>query len=62
MFSVCSDIYPLLKRICLDGTRRQAKFAGSAIAALSFEQSVFRKLYEVWASSDKAKSVLQKKN
>ncbi|KAL5149749.1 Sister chromatid cohesion protein PDS5 A [Glycine soja] len=41
-----SDIYPLLKRICLDGTRRQAKFAGSAIAALSFEQSVFRKLYE----------------
>ncbi|KAG4969928.1 hypothetical protein JHK85_036349 [Glycine max] len=42
-----SDIYPLLKRICLDGTRRQAKFAGSAIAALSFEQSVFRKLYEM---------------
>ncbi|TKY56158.1 Sister chromatid cohesion protein PDS5-like B-A [Spatholobus suberectus] len=41
-----SDIYPFLKRICLDGTRRQAKFAWSAIAALSFEQSVFRKLYE----------------
>eukprot|EP00256_Glycine_max_P066679 XP_025981274.1 uncharacterized protein LOC102668501 [Glycine max] len=37
-----SDIYPFLKRICLDGTRRQAKFAGSAIAALSFEQSVLR--------------------
>ncbi|KAK7373149.1 hypothetical protein VNO80_06547 [Phaseolus coccineus] len=41
-----SDIYPLLRRLCLDGTRRQAKFAGSAIVALSSEQSVFRELYE----------------
>ncbi|RDX90565.1 hypothetical protein CR513_27556, partial [Mucuna pruriens] len=47
VFSLCSDIYPFLKRICLDGTRRQAKFAGSAIAALSSEQSVFRELYEI---------------
>ncbi|KAK8466806.1 hypothetical protein PHAVU_008G163350 [Phaseolus vulgaris] len=41
-----SDIYPFLRRLCLDGTRRQAKFAGSAIVALRFEQSVFRELYE----------------
>ncbi|XP_020238238.1 sister chromatid cohesion protein PDS5 homolog A isoform X2 [Cajanus cajan] len=41
-----SDIFPFLKRICFDGTRRQAKFACSAIAALSYEQSVFKKLYE----------------
>ncbi|KAL2317798.1 hypothetical protein Fmac_031674 [Flemingia macrophylla] len=41
-----SDIYPILKKICLGGTRRQAKFVWSAIAALSFEQSVFKKLYE----------------
>ncbi|CAJ1971874.1 unnamed protein product [Sphenostylis stenocarpa] len=42
-----SDIYPFLKRICLDGTRRQAKFAGSAIIGLSSEQSVLRNLYEM---------------
>ncbi|KAK7385197.1 hypothetical protein VNO78_30910 [Psophocarpus tetragonolobus] len=41
-----SDINPYLKRICLDGTRRQAKFAVSAIVALSSEQSVLIKLYE----------------
>ncbi|XP_047149339.1 sister chromatid cohesion protein PDS5 homolog B isoform X3 [Vigna umbellata] len=41
-----SDIYPFLRRICLDGTRRQAKFAGSAIVALSSDQSLFRKLYQ----------------
>ncbi|KAK7275658.1 hypothetical protein RIF29_16778 [Crotalaria pallida] len=41
-----SDIYPFLERMCLDGTRTQAKFAVSAIAALSFEQSVFLSLYE----------------
>ncbi|XP_019460581.1 PREDICTED: sister chromatid cohesion protein PDS5 homolog A isoform X2 [Lupinus angustifolius] len=41
-----SDIYPFLERMCLDGTRTQAKLAVSAIAALSYEQSVFLSLYE----------------
>ncbi|KAF7829837.1 sister chromatid cohesion protein PDS5-like protein A isoform X1 [Senna tora] len=41
-----SDIYPFLERMCLAGTRTQAKFAVSAIAALSSEQSVFSNLYE----------------
>lgn len=46
-FSFYSAIYPFLERMCLDGTRTQAKFAVSAIAALSSEQSVFVNLYEV---------------
>ncbi|KAK7301357.1 hypothetical protein RJT34_12220 [Clitoria ternatea] len=46
VFFSLSDIYPFLERMCLDGTRRQAKFAVSAIAALSSEQPVFLKLYE----------------
>ncbi|KAI4337812.1 hypothetical protein L6164_016184 [Bauhinia variegata] len=41
-----SDIYPFLKRICLEGTRTQAKFAVSAIASLSSDQSAFLNLYE----------------
>ncbi|XP_027940300.1 sister chromatid cohesion protein PDS5 homolog A isoform X2 [Vigna unguiculata] len=41
-----SDIYPFLRGICLEGTRGQAKFAGSAIVALCSEQSLFRKLFE----------------
>lgn len=47
LFLLFSDIYPFLERMCLDGTRRQAKFAVSAVAALSSEQSVFLILYEV---------------
>ncbi|RYQ91013.1 hypothetical protein Ahy_B09g096900 isoform C [Arachis hypogaea] len=42
-----SDIYPFLKKMCLDGTRTQAKFSVSAIAAITTEQSVFLNLYEV---------------
>ncbi|XP_012567744.1 sister chromatid cohesion protein PDS5 homolog B isoform X3 [Cicer arietinum] len=41
-----SDIYPFLEKMCLGGTRRQAKFAVSAIASLSSEHSVFSKLFE----------------
>ncbi|KAL1294310.1 hypothetical protein AAHE18_19G133200 [Arachis hypogaea] len=41
-----SDIYPFLKKMCLDGTRTQAKFSVSAIAAITTEQSVFLNLYE----------------
>ncbi|XP_027368350.1 sister chromatid cohesion protein PDS5 homolog A [Abrus precatorius] len=41
-----SEIYPFLERMCLDGTPRQAKFAVSAIAALSSEQSVFLDLFK----------------
>lgn len=32
--ALCSDIYHLLVRVCLGGSRRQAKFAISAIAAI----------------------------
>ncbi|KAK7321020.1 hypothetical protein VNO77_31092 [Canavalia gladiata] len=46
-----SDIFPFLERMCLDGSRRQAKFAVSAIAALSSEQSVFLNLYKVLIDS-----------
>ncbi|MED6211114.1 hypothetical protein PIB30_070449 [Stylosanthes scabra] len=46
-----SDIYPFLKKMCLDGTRTQAKFAVSAIAAITSEQSVFLNLYEALIDS-----------
>ncbi|ESR47424.1 hypothetical protein CICLE_v10003517mg, partial [Citrus x clementina] len=41
-----SDIYPLLERLCLEGTRAQSKHAVSAIASLSgaSEQFVFMEL------------------
>lgn len=47
LFLLFSDIYPFLEKMCLGGTRRQAKFAVSAIASLSSEHSVFSKLFEV---------------
>lgn len=31
----CSDIYPFLERICLEGTRLESKFAVSVIASLA---------------------------
>ncbi|MED6112773.1 hypothetical protein PIB30_064706 [Stylosanthes scabra] len=46
-----SDIYPFLKKICLDGTRTQAKFAVSAIAAITSEKSFFLNLYEALIDS-----------
>lgn len=41
-----SDIYPLLERLCLEGTRAQSKYAVSAIASLSgaSEQFIFMEL------------------
>ncbi|XP_058724136.1 sister chromatid cohesion protein PDS5 homolog B isoform X3 [Vicia villosa] len=41
-----SGIYPFLVRMCLCGTRRQAKFAVSIIVSSSFEHSVVSKLFE----------------
>ncbi|XP_050886005.1 sister chromatid cohesion protein PDS5 homolog B isoform X2 [Lathyrus oleraceus] len=41
-----SGIYPFLERMCLCGTRRQAKFAVSTIVSSSFEYSVVSKLFE----------------
>ncbi|XP_061341944.1 sister chromatid cohesion protein PDS5 homolog B [Gastrolobium bilobum] len=41
-----SVIYPFLERMCLGGTRRQAKVAVSAIATFSSEHSVFLNLFE----------------
>lgn len=48
-FSMCSDLYPSLERICLKGTRIQSKLAVSAIAAIagSSKQSIFTKLCKV---------------
>ncbi|KAK4276740.1 hypothetical protein QN277_014853 [Acacia crassicarpa] len=46
-----SDIYPFLQRMCLEGTRTQAKFAISAMAALSSDQSFFSDLYKELAVS-----------
>lgn len=45
----CSDIYPFLEKVCLDGSRAQAKLAVSAIAALMApsEQSIFLDLCKV---------------
>ncbi|XXG74106.1 hypothetical protein AAC387_Pa07g2909 [Persea americana] len=42
-----SDIYPSLERVCMEGTRIQAKFSVAAIAALAgaSNQSVFSDLY-----------------
>ncbi|KAK6939869.1 hypothetical protein RJ641_029400 [Dillenia turbinata] len=41
-----SDIQPFLERVCLEGTRNEAKFAVSALAALAsnFELSIFPQL------------------
>lgn len=49
---LCSDIYPSLERICLEGTRAESKLAVSAIAALSgsSEQYIFSELCKVWFS------------
>ncbi|XP_054798442.1 sister chromatid cohesion protein PDS5 homolog B isoform X2 [Prosopis cineraria] len=41
-----SDIYPFLQKMCLEGTRTQAKFAILAMAALSSDQSFFSDLYQ----------------
>ncbi|XP_045822500.1 sister chromatid cohesion protein PDS5 homolog B-like isoform X1 [Trifolium pratense] len=41
-----SGIFPFLERMCLRGTRRQAKLAVSAIVSLGFEYSVVSKLVE----------------
>ncbi|CAJ2674086.1 unnamed protein product [Trifolium pratense] len=41
-----SGIYPFLERMCLHGTRKQAKFAVSAIVSSSSEHSVVSKLFE----------------
>ncbi|WJX30406.1 hypothetical protein P8452_18948 [Trifolium repens] len=41
-----SGIFPFLERMCLRGTRRQAKFAVSAIVSLSSDHSVVSKLFE----------------
>lgn len=51
---MCSDIYTLLEKICLEGTRVQAKLAVSAIAALSdtSEQLVFSQLCKVLQPND----------
>ncbi|XP_030527999.1 sister chromatid cohesion protein PDS5 homolog B isoform X3 [Rhodamnia argentea] len=46
IFVKLSDIYPILERMCLEGTRAQSKVAVSAIAAVmgSAEQYVFSEL------------------
>lgn len=46
IFVKLSDIYPILERMCLDGTRAQSKVAVSAIAAVmgSSEQYIFSEL------------------
>lgn len=46
---LCSDIYPSLERVCLEGTRAQSKLAVSAIAALTdtSDQFIFSELCEV---------------
>ncbi|KAK2453745.1 sister chromatid cohesion protein PDS5 protein A [Trifolium repens] len=41
-----SGIYPFLERMCLHGTRKQAKFAVSAIVSSCSEHSVVSKLFE----------------
>ncbi|KAL7117964.1 hypothetical protein ACP275_03G105700 [Erythranthe tilingii] len=48
-----SDIYSSLEEICLEGTRRQAKFAVSAIATLAdtSEQLIFSKLCKTLVDS-----------
>jgi len=46
-FLLFSGMYTFLERMCLHGTRKQAKFAVSAIVSLSSEHSVISKLFEV---------------
>lgn len=46
---VCSDIYPSLEKVCLEGTRSQSKLAVSAISALAdtSEQFIYPQLCKV---------------
>jgi hypothetical protein len=52
VFAYCSDIYPILERVCLEGSRMQAKIAVAAIAALAgvSEQFFFSELCKVYLS------------
>lgn len=47
VFLLFSGMYTFLERMCLHGTRKQAKFAVSAIVSSSSEHSVVSKLFEV---------------
>jgi len=50
VFTFRSDIYPILERVCLEGSRMQAKFAVAAIAALAgvSEHFFFSELCKVY--------------
>ncbi len=50
VFVFCSDIYPILERVCLEGSRIEAKSAVAAIAALGgvSEQFFFSELCKVY--------------
>jgi len=50
VFALYSDIYPILERVCREGSRIEAKFSVAAIAAFGgvSEQFVFSKLCKVY--------------